>query len=146
VEFSLENRGKLPQWISLLIVVCAPASGIFGSAFARTRGGRPSFGIYSNSACTSRESTINWGLLDQGSNKTVTVYVRNEGKTAVILTMTNQNWNPTNAAKYIAVSWNYAGQALPVNQVLQVRLTLDVSPAISGITDFTFDTTISAAG
>ncbi len=103
-------------------------------------------GVYWDSACTNRTSSINWGLLDPGSNKTATVYVRNEGNAVATLSEAAQNWNPSNASSYMTLNWNYAGQALNVNQVLQVKLTLTVSPTVSGITNFTFDTTITATG
>jgi hypothetical protein len=46
----------------------------------------------------------------------------------------------------MTLNWNYAGQTLSVNQALQVRLTLVVSPSISGIASFSFDITITATG
>jgi hypothetical protein len=102
------------------------------------------FGVYWDSACTNRTSSISWGLLEPGSNQTVTVYVRNEGNAVVALTEAVQNWNPSTASSYMTLNWNYAGQALRLNQVLQVKLTLAVSSAISGITSFTFNIKIPA--
>jgi hypothetical protein len=103
-------------------------------------------GIYWNSACTNQTSSINWGLLDPGSNKTVTLYIKNEGNTAATLSKTTQDWNPSTASNYITLNWNYGGQTLNVNQVLQVKLTLVVSATISGITSFSFNITITASG
>ena len=103
-------------------------------------------GIYWDAACTNRTSSINWGLLDPGSNKTATVYVRNEGNTAATLSKAVQNWNPSTASSYMSLKWNYAGQTLSVNQVLQMRLTLVVSSSITGITSFAFDIVIVATG
>jgi len=85
-------------------------------------------------------------LLEPGSDKTVTVYVRNEGNTVVTLSKVAQNWNPSTASSYMTLNWNYAGQTLSVNQLLQVKLTLVVSPSVSGITNFSFDITITATG
>jgi hypothetical protein len=76
----------------------------------------------------------------------VTIYVRNEGNVAATLSKTAQNWNPSSASTYITLNWNYAGQTLAVYQVLQVNLSLTVSPTISGITNFTFDITVTATG
>jgi len=103
-------------------------------------------GIYWNSECTNRTSSIYWGLLEPGSNKTVTVYVRNEGNSDVTLSKVTQNWSPLTASDYITLDWNYAGQTLSVNQVLQTKLTLVVSSSISGMTSFSFDTIITATG
>lgn len=86
------------------------------------------------------------GTIDPGSNKTATVYLRNEGKAAATLSEAVQNWNPSTASSYITLNWNYAGQTLRVNQVLPIKLTLVVSPTVSGITNFSFDTMITAIG
>jgi len=103
-------------------------------------------GVYWNSECTNRTSSIYWGLLEPGSNKTVTVYIRNEGNSGVTLSKVTQNWSPLTASDYITLDWNYAGQTLSVDQVLQTKLTLVVSSSISGITSFSFDTIITATG
>jgi hypothetical protein len=85
-------------------------------------------------------------MLDPGSNKTVTVYIRNEGNAVATLSEATQNWNPSTASSYMTLNWNYASQNLSVNQVLQTKLTLVVSPTVSGIMNFTFDITITATG
>jgi len=156
VESSLEQRKKVMFESSLAILLCAVAIGIFGAGFSLLQASRTisnvgsvkgvGVGIYWNSACTNVTSSISWGILDPGSNKTVTVYVRNEGNTVVTLSKTTQNWIPSNASNYISLNWNYADQALSVNQVLQVSLTLVVSPAVTGIASFSFDIVIITAG
>jgi len=156
VESSLKNRGKIILKVSLAFVLCALAISIFGAALSLLQTSRTisnagsvkgiGVGIYWDSACTNRTSSINWGLLEPGSDKTVTVYVRNEGNTVVTLSKVAQNWNPSTASSYMTLNWNYAGQTLSVNQLLQVKLTLVVSPSVSGITNFSFDITITATG
>jgi len=103
-------------------------------------------GIYWDLACTNQTSSINWGLLEPGSNKTMRVFIRNEGNTVATLSKADQNWNPSTASSYMTLNWNYTGQTLSVNQVLQVNLMLVVSPTVSGITNFSFDITITATG
>jgi len=101
---------------------------------------------YGEHACTNRVTSINWGVLEPGSNKTITIYVRNEGNAAATLSETTQNWNPVAASSYLTLRWNYAGQTLNVNQALQVRLTLTLSSTVSGITNFSFDIVITSTG
>jgi hypothetical protein len=103
-------------------------------------------GVYSDQAATSPLSSINWGTLDPGSNVNKTVYIRNEGTAAATLSMSTSNWSPSNAATYMTLSWNYNGQTVNVNQVVQVKFTLAVSSSVSGITNFSFDITITATG
>lgn len=151
----MKNKGKIALVI-LAFVSCALATGILGTALSSTLTSRIisnvgsvkgiGVGIYWDSACTNRTSSINWGSLDPGSNKTVTVYVRNEGNAVATLSKAEQNWNPSAASNYMTLSWNYLGQTLSVNQVFQVKLTLIVSSTVSGITNFSFDLTVSATG
>ena len=102
-------------------------------------------GIYWDQTCTNAVSLINWGLLDLGSSKNKTVYIRNEGNTTATLTMTTSNWNPSNASDYITLNWDYDGQPFEVGEVIQVTLILSVSSGIEGITNFSFDITITAS-
>jgi hypothetical protein len=156
VEYSLKNREKIILVVSFALVLSFLAIGIYETASSLVQTDRTisntglvkgiGVGIYWNSACTNQTSSINWGLLDPGSNKTVTLYIRNEGNTAATLSKATQNWNPSTASSYMTLNWNYGGQTLSVSQVLQVKLTLVVSSTISGITSFGFDITITASG
>lgn len=152
----MRGKERIIPLISLALIFGALATVIFGNVLSSVQTSRtvPSsglvkgigVGIYWNSACTNKTTSINWGLLEPGSNKTVTVYIRNEGNAAAALSLTTQNWNPTNTSTYITLNWNYAGQTLSVGQILQVKLTLVISPNITGIANFSFDTIISAIG
>lgn len=101
-------------------------------------------GICWNQACSNRTFSLDWGLIQAGSNKTLTVYIKNEGNSAVSLWLGTSNWTPSIALDYMSLSWNYSGQALGVGQVIPLELTLTVYPTISGITDFSFNTAIIA--
>jgi hypothetical protein len=103
-------------------------------------------GIYSDNGCTRTLTSIDWGMADPGSTKNVTIYVRNEGNTPITLSLSTANWNPSNAANYMPLSWNYNGQTIAVNQVVQITHTLSISSNIQGITAYSFDIVISAAG
>jgi hypothetical protein len=103
-------------------------------------------GVYWDQACASTVSSIDWGIIEPGMKVNKTVYIRNEGNMAATLNMTTSNWNPSNAASYMTLSWDYKGQTLAVNEVKQVKLTLAVSPSITGITTFSFVITIAANG
>ena len=152
----MREKEKIILEISLALVFTALVAGILGTVSSLVQTNRTissaglvrgiGVGIYWNSACTNRTSSINWGLIDPGSTKTITVYVRNEGNTAATLSKATANWNPTTASSYLSLNWGYADQILSVSQVLQIKLTLAVSSTISGITSFSFDITIIATG
>jgi len=103
-------------------------------------------GIYWDQALTNPVSSIDWGTLEAGSSINRTVFIRNESNTDATSSMVTSNWNPSEASSYMTLSWDYAGQTLNANQVVQVKLTLSVSASITGITDFSFDITIATSG
>jgi len=100
-------------------------------------------GVYWDSNCTNPVSLINWGTVEPGSTNNVTIYVRNEGNTAANISMTTENWNPSNAPNYLTLNWNYNGQQLNPSEAVQITLSLTVSSSIQGIENFNFDITIS---
>jgi hypothetical protein len=100
-------------------------------------------GLFQDQACTTPVESVHWGLIEPGATANQTIYIRNEGDTNTTLTMTLSNWNPTNSSNYIGIIWNYAGQTLDINQVIQVTFTLHISENIQGVTDFSFDITIA---
>lgn len=100
-------------------------------------------GVYWDSSCTNVVSSIDWGSLDPGGRKTVTIYIKNEGNVQLKLSMTTGNWNPPSASSYITLSWNRESYVLPAGSVVSAVLTLSVSSSISGITNFSFDITIT---
>ncbi len=99
-------------------------------------------GIYQDISCTSALTSIPWGTLQAGENKTYTCYIRNEGSTPTTLSMVASNWSPATAPNYMTLSWNYDQQAINPNAVKTVTLTLSVSPSITGITNFSLSITI----
>jgi len=102
-------------------------------------------GVYWDAALTNKVSSIDWGILEPGSNVNKTVYIRNEGNAAATLSLATSNWSPSNASNYLTLTWNYGGQTLKVNEAIQVKLTLSASSSVTGITNFSFDITITAS-
>jgi hypothetical protein len=76
----------------------------------------------------------------------LTVYVRNEGNSAISMVLSTSDWTPPAASSYISLNWNYTNQELKTNEVIPLELTLTVSPTIDGITDFNHIITITAIG
>lgn len=103
-------------------------------------------GVFWDSNCTDTVSFIDWGMVEPGSMNNVTVYVRNDGNVAANISLATENWNPSNASDYLALSWNYDGRQLNPLEVVQVTLTLTVSSSVQGITSFSFDIIISISG
>ena len=103
-------------------------------------------GVYWNQTCTNTVTSINWGMVEPSSTVNRTCYIRNEGNSASTLELQTSNWSPSEAAGYIYLSWDYGGQSLNLDEVVQVTFTLSVSSSVQNITSFSFDITISATG
>ena len=103
-------------------------------------------GVYWDNSCTDPVSSIAWGTLEPGSTKDVTCYIRNKGNSVLTLSMYASNWSPSNASSYMSLSWDYGGQSIDVDEVVQVVFTLSVDAGIAGITSFSFDIAIVGSG
>lgn len=103
-------------------------------------------GVYWDNECTNMLSSVDWGTLEPGSSENVSCYIRNEGSSVSTLSMYTSNWNPSNASGYMSLSWDYGGQSIDVDEVVQVTFTLSVDAGIEGITSFRFDITIVGSG
>jgi hypothetical protein len=93
-------------------------------------------GVYSNSACTTPLSSINWGTLIIGGNITRTIYIKNTGSLAFILSMGTSNWTPASANGPISLTWDQVGTRLQPGQSVAATLTLAVSSNIADVTNF----------
>lgn len=103
-------------------------------------------GVYSDSGCTTPIPSITWGVLEPGGSQDRTIYIKNNGNSALVLSLNTEGWSPLNAADYIDLSWNYTGEALNPGASIDVVLTLTVSSAISGIESFNFNIVIVGTG
>lgn len=74
----------------------------------------------------------------------MTVFIRNEGSEVTNLLLTTENWNPSNVSNFITVDWDYDGRAINLQDIVQVTLTLCVSPNTEGVRSFSFDIIIGA--
>lgn len=99
-------------------------------------------GVYLESECTTPISHIDWGLMDPGSSKQFTIYVKNEGNVPIKLSMETGNWTPPVASYYITLTWDRQDYILAPGGNVSAVLTLSVSPNITGITDFSFEIAI----
>jgi hypothetical protein len=100
-------------------------------------------GVYSDVLCRVGLNSIDWGELESGASKNMTVYVRNEGKSAWVLAFSTVNWNPSAAAKHISVNWNCDNKPVSPNKVVALVFTLSTSELMAGIDHFSFDIVLS---
>lgn len=103
-------------------------------------------GVYWDLQCTNATSSLDWGLLEPGSQKSFTLYLKNQGNSVLVLSMASENWNPSSAIDYMTLAWNREGQQINPDEVTEFVITLFVSEDVQGISAFSFDTVISGTG
>ena len=99
-------------------------------------------GIYSNSQCNSQLSSMTWGTLEPGAAQNIVCYIKNEGTMPTILSMQTSDWTPSTASDYLSLTWDYSELAIDPGVVVQITFMLNVSPDVTGITNFSFDVII----
>lgn len=100
-------------------------------------------GVYWNPECTNPTTSIEFGELEPGASKNFNLYLRNEGTSALNMSMSATNWNPANAADVMTLTWNREGQEVNPDQVVDLVITLSVSSDIQDISNFSMDIIIS---
>jgi len=103
-------------------------------------------GVYWDESCSKPVTSIDWGMVEPGSQKNQSVYIRNEGNADITLSLNTENWNPASASNYITLTWDYDNRTLAPNQVIAVTLTLSVLSNITEVESFTFTIVITAEG
>jgi hypothetical protein len=103
-------------------------------------------GVYWNQNCTETVTTIDWGMLEPGESRNVTIYLKNEGNTPINLSLNTSNWNPAEAENYISLTWTISGENLQPDQALPTTLIITVEQNVTDITTFNFDIIIMGEG
>lgn len=148
---AIQTTRRVVVAVTLSVIVAALALTVMATGVLTSNRSLQSFGtvqavgvgVYWNSACTNVTSTVNWGFVPPGASKNVTLYVRNEGTVPVVLSLTTNSWNPSNAASYIGLAWNREGAILNAGFIASATLILSISSSISGISTFSFNIVIT---
>ena len=134
--------------IVLVIGIVAVSAAVLQTMKVKSTGQIKGVGceIYADEAGTMPVTEINWGILEPGEVKNLTVYIKNVGNVPANLSMHTETWVPSSAESFISFTWDYDNTTLAVDQTLQVVFTLAVDPGITGIYEFSFDIIIIAEG
>ncbi|HVP92555.1 MAG TPA: dockerin type I domain-containing protein [Acidobacteriota bacterium] len=99
----------------------------------------PSLGVYWDVKATSPISAINWGNVTIGLEKDVTVFVKNLGQSALILSFTTSAWNPSTVYPNMYLCWNYNLQQVQPGSIVKVILKLFATPRVNSVKSFSFN-------
>jgi hypothetical protein len=100
-------------------------------------------GVYSDSGCTQTASSLNVGNLNPGGTATQTVYIKNTGNVPETLTMTTNNWIPSNASSSLTLTWNRQSTVLNAGASIQATLTLTAASNTGSLTTFSCNVTLT---
>lgn len=128
--------------ISAVTALLTTQKTIHGSGSIKSVG----LGVYWDLECTNTTSSLDFGQLEPESSKNFTLFLRNEGNSALTLNVTMENWNPSNAANYLTLTWNREGHQVNPDEVIGFVIALSVSEDITGISTFSLDIIISGTG
>lgn len=103
-------------------------------------------GVYWDVDCLSPVEGVDWGIIEPGENKTVVVYVRNEGNSELFLSIWAANWSSPEVELYMSFTSDYQGQPVGVGDAIPVALILSMSRDVEDITAFSFDVVIETRG
>lgn len=106
----------------------------------------PDMGVYQDASFSSKVTSLDWGSLEPGATKSYSVYIRNEGGSAVTLSMSTANWSPSSASNYLVLTWNSDGRTVNAGEAVRATFTLTVSDSVSGISSFGFDINLVGSG
>jgi hypothetical protein len=108
-------------------------------------------GVYLDSECTDQVYSINWTAvnpLNPGFSVTQQVYIVNKGTTDMTLSLSNSTWSPSDADKYLTLTWNLEPNTVVqpgVSNAVPATLTLSASDLFTTGTTFTGDVIISGS-
>lgn len=98
--------------------------------------------VYSDSTCTALCTSIDWGTLYPEDTASQTVFVKNTGNTTETLHLILSDWNPTNAATYLTLTWDKEGSQLQPNATVAATFTLTTPQDSGNLDNFDFNITI----
>ena len=116
-----------------------------------------SFDIFTSLSDTQEVTSVSWGTINPGSITEHDIYLKNTSPAATTLTSfygSTSNWSPADAANYLNVYMVYVlvngtevnnlPSPLSNGQQVHARLCLQVDSNVTGVTNFSFQITLTA--
>ena len=100
------------------------------------------FEAYWDSRGTQRVTSIEWGALEPGANESITMFIKNKGKSPITLSYFLSNWQTTELETYLDLTWDYDGQIINFKEMIPVTFTLHAAENAQTIEHFNFDISI----
>ncbi len=101
--------------------------------------------VYYDEDCQNPVGSIDWGMIEPGFSKNITIYVKNRGNTPLVISINTSDWQPSIAEKYINVSLVTEKPVVDPKTVAREAINLYVSKDVQEIITF-FNCTITIVG
>lgn len=99
--------------------------------------------VYWDHGCTQNVMHVDWETLEPNQTKTFTVYVKSLSSDLANLSVVASNWTPETVSSFLVFEATPNNIEIEPTQVLDVALSLTVSPEIADIDSFGFDITFT---
>jgi hypothetical protein len=129
--------------VGLILVILLSSSILASAASNKSATAKTQLDIYSDSSCTKKISSIDWGTLTAGGSITKTVYLKNSGTTPLTLSLAKTNWSPSTISSSISCVWNRQNTVLAPNKITSATLTLTTAANFSIRTSFSLNIVIT---
>jgi len=140
----------IPLVLLAMLTVIVGYSVIFFNYHVGSHGTVKAIGVevYWDENMTNPVTSIDWGLVEPGTNSTVQVYVFSPGNANTTLMLYTGEWVPAGIDSYISCGWNSDGLVLMPLSSVMVDITLYVEQGIieQGYEDFNFEIVIEGSG
>ena len=100
--------------------------------------------VYAEPACTTKVTSLAWGIIFPATTYTKTIYVKNEGNVPVTLALVFSNYSPAEASTALQLSSDNDGIPIAASAVKKIVISL-LAPVKPGFSSFTFDTVINGS-
>lgn len=103
------------------------------------------FKVYYDEDCQNPVGSIDWGMIEPGFSKNITIYVKNNGNTPLVISINTSDWQPPIAEKYINISLIAEQPIVHPKTVAREAINLYVSKDMQEIITY-FNCTITIVG
>ena len=103
-------------------------------------------GVYTDSACTTACTSIDWGTIPPSGSATRVVYVKNSGTVPLVLSMSTSAYNPPSMSGLSTINWDRESYSLGAGASVSATMTLSISAGVSGVNTFSFNIVFSGTG
>ena len=99
--------------------------------------------LYCDSSCTQPLESIDWGICKPGTKLTSTIYIKNSDMKTLSMTLRTMNKASIVSDDSLILTWDKEGTTLSAGETMSAVFELNISEAISKLSEVNCDFTIA---